>query len=153
MKNKRLMVILVLFIGILPIALYGAHQIQKRADNTHIIAPRVLVLTPEYYTFGGDTSVENLILAAGGQNAATERPAYSQLSDAELIVLNPDVIIFTDDWHSDDIARLQQIAAYQAISAIKNARVYHLQIMLTDLYIATHHATLVMQFQTWFQAV
>ena len=62
--------------------------------------PRVLVLTPEGYTFGQNTLLTDLIAQAGGINAAAEAgyADYRQIDDQTILSLAPDVVLLTPAW-------------------------------------------------------
>ncbi len=76
---------------------------------------RVLVLTPERYTFGQGTLISDLIAAAGGVNVAAGA-GYGdirQLTDADIRALAPQVILLTPAW-----AQQTEVA----LPALKGAR-------------------------------
>ncbi|HEX3049310.1 MAG TPA: ABC transporter substrate-binding protein [Aggregatilineaceae bacterium] len=90
--------------------------VQIRAQR--LDAPvRVLVITPEAYTFGRDTMITELIELAGGINvaAAAGFEDYRQINDETVRDLAPDVILLTPGW-----AVVGDFAAYDS------ARVFRL---------------------------
>lgn len=86
---------------------------------------RVLVLTPEGYTFGAETLISDVIVAAGGTNVAAEAgfADYRQIADTTIQVLAPDVILLAP---SGDRAAFLQAAVYANVPAVQTGRVYSL---------------------------
>jgi ABC-type Fe3+-hydroxamate transport system substrate-binding protein len=68
-------------------------------------APRVLVLTPEGYTFGQGAFFTGLIEAAGGVNVAAETgfAEFRQIDDPTIRNLTPEVILLTPAWTDEQI--------------------------------------------------
>ena len=91
---------------------------------------RVLVLTPEGYTFGQGAWITDLIGAAGGVNVAAEAgfADYRQVADSTIRDLAPDVILLAPAW---DRAAFMQIEAYADLAAVYHERVYRLPFSLT----------------------
>ncbi len=85
---------------------------------------RVLILTPEGYTFGQDTLISALIDAAGGINAAAEYHDFRQIDDSAIRALAPDVILLTPAWASLDL--FVGSPAYADLPAVRGQRVYQL---------------------------
>jgi len=70
---------------------------QVRAQR--LVEPvRVLVITPEAYTFGRDTLITELIELAGGMNVAVGFEDYRQINDEIVRDLAPDVILLSPGW-------------------------------------------------------
>jgi len=72
-------------------------------------AVRVLILTPEGYTFGQGTLITELIAAAGGINGAAEAgyDDYRQITDSAIRNLAPDVILLSPAWTAPEISRFR----------------------------------------------
>jgi iron complex transport system substrate-binding protein len=96
-----------------------------RARVGHQDPARVLVLTPEGYTFGVEAWITELIGAAGGINVAAEAgfADYRQVSDSAIHDLAPDVILLSPAW---DRAVFLQIATYADLPAVQTGRVIRL---------------------------
>ncbi len=94
--------------------------------------PRVLVLTPEQYTFGGGTPMEALIEAAGGVNAAYELNDYSQIADWQIVEMAPDVILFSRTWTIAQIDAWVAAPVYADVPAIKHKRFFQVEVSLAE---------------------
>ncbi|NDJ86414.1 MAG: ABC transporter substrate-binding protein [Chloroflexi bacterium] len=99
---------------------------------------RVLVLTPEQYAYGGGTLVEELIEAAGAENAASSLEPYNQIADHQIIALMPDVILFSQAWTSEGISAWSRAEVYSDLPAVTNDRLYHLDFSLADAPLEAH---------------
>ena len=76
------------------------------------------------WTAGQGSFINLLIELAGGQNIAAGLPEYTQLSQEELIVQNPDVILLGDALYGGITA--ESVAArpgWESIAAVQNGRV------------------------------
>jgi ABC-type Fe3+-hydroxamate transport system substrate-binding protein len=85
---------------------------------------RVLILTPEGYTFGQNTLINDLIAAAGGINVAAEYADFRQIDDAAIRALAPDVILLAPTWES--AAAFAATPAYADLPAVRRGRVFRL---------------------------
>jgi ABC-type Fe3+-hydroxamate transport system substrate-binding protein len=88
--------------------------------------PRVLVLTPEQYAIGGNTLLDTFIQQAGGINAAHDLEDFRQISDTQILELQPDIILFTQAWTDGQIAVWSQIETYATLPAVQNGNLYRL---------------------------
>lgn len=102
--------------------------------------PSVFVITPEQYSFGGGTLLEELIEAAGGVNAAHDLRDYSQIADTQIQEMAPDVILFSSTWTPEQIQIWTSSPAYADVPAIKNGRYYQLDFSLADADLQAHRA-------------
>jgi ABC-type Fe3+-hydroxamate transport system substrate-binding protein len=59
---------------------------------------RALILTPEGYTFGAKTFIDDLVAAADGINVAADYADFRQIDDRALRALAPDVILLSPAW-------------------------------------------------------
>ena len=107
-------------------------QITPFSTSTKMISPRVLVLTPEQYAYGGGTVIEQVIEAAGGTNAAHELNDYAQIADWQILELNPDVILFSSTWTQEQIDHWIKADVYAEIPAIQNDHYYQIDFSLAD---------------------
>jgi ABC-type Fe3+-hydroxamate transport system substrate-binding protein len=89
---------------------------------------RVLVLTPEGYTFGQNTLLTELVSAAGGINVAAEAgyQDYRQLDDTAIRDLAPDVILLSPAWSPDAADSFRANPAYETVPAVQQGQVYRL---------------------------
>ncbi|HVO69550.1 MAG TPA: ABC transporter substrate-binding protein, partial [Aggregatilineaceae bacterium] len=90
---------------------------------------RVLVLTPEGYTFGRRTLITDLLDAAGGINAAAEAgfDDFRQIDDAAIRTLATDVILLSPTWSDAGHAAFLANPAYTDIPAVRAGRVFRLR--------------------------
>lgn len=84
---------------------------------------RVLDYSSYGYAAGRNTTVNDVIVDAGGINAAASLNGWQQLTDEEIVKLNPDVIIDADD-DASYLAKLRKNPAFRTVAAVKNHRVY-----------------------------
>jgi iron complex transport system substrate-binding protein len=85
--------------------------------------PKVLDYSSFGFAAGSSTTVNDVIVDAGGINAAAQLQGWQKITDEEIVKLNPDVFIVTDD----DKAFIQKILSdpkLKTVSAVKNHRVY-----------------------------
>jgi iron complex transport system substrate-binding protein len=98
--------------------------------------PKVLwgQLKAPMYTAGPGSFIHDLITMAGGRNIASDTGiAWPQLGLETIVTRNPDIIIVSGqkpDAIEKDIDRLQQVAGWNSIDAIKNRRVYEISLDL-----------------------
>lgn len=89
---------------------------------------RALFLTPGNYTSGVNSTIDDVITAAGGVDvaAAAGMDQYAAVSDEFIIEQDPDVILLSG-WTPYDpgfVETFLQAAAYADLSAVQNGRVY-----------------------------
>ncbi len=100
--------------------------------------PRILIITPEQYTFGGGTTPDHLIEAAGGVNAAHELNDYSQIADWQVLDMAPDVILFSRTWTMEAIENWSRAAVYANVPAVRSGRLHQLDFSLAETDLLTH---------------
>lgn len=92
------------------------------------IPPRVLYLTPGNYTSGAESTIAEIIEAAGGIDVSADAGLgqFAAVSDEFIIEANPDVILLTG-WTPYDPTFVDQFfdnPAFADLDAIQNNRVY-----------------------------
>ncbi len=104
-----------------------AHMRQELAALKKMTKNRLhpTILDDSSYGFaaGRNTTVNSVIVAAGGVNAANQLNGWQKITDEEIVKMNPSVIIDA----SDDAPFLKQLAsnpALQTVSAIQHHRLY-----------------------------
>jgi iron complex transport system substrate-binding protein len=85
---------------------------------------RVLILTPEGYSFGQGTLIDELIAGGGGINAAAGYGDYRQIDDQTIRALAPDVILLSPAWA--DPGAFVANPAYAEVPAVRSGRVIRL---------------------------
>ncbi len=99
------------------LAWYKAHQPKKK--------PTVLYDSYNYVS-GTNTTANDIILAAGGINAAAKVNGWAQLTAEQVIAMNPDVIVIPDDSGAADTELKTFLAnpAFAHLKAVVNHHVY-----------------------------
>ncbi len=85
-------------------------------------------LDPNLFTTGGDTFMNELVTAAGGQNVAGGLKGWPKVSPEQVVKWNPDVIITFHGGEKEILSR----PGWSSISAVKNHRVHALDPDLTN---------------------
>ncbi len=89
--------------------------------------PRVLYVVSTYqgiWTTGGGTFQNTLLTNAGGNNIASEKVGWIALSEEEILVANPEVIIATETV-KNDLCIILEKTSWSEISAVKNENVFY----------------------------
>ncbi len=99
----------------------------KVADLNEAEKVKVWVeISPDLYTAGKGTFIDDLIRLAGGINVASEVEGWAQLSEEQVILAQPEVIITTYGGYAEQ-SPTEQIRARQAwadLPAVKENRIY-----------------------------
>lgn len=90
------------------------------------------MLSPERYTYGDSTPVDQWIEDAGGINAADHLTGNRQIDDDHILMMNPDMIIFTASWQPDQIAAWSSATVYADLNAVRTSRLVQFHYSLTD---------------------
>lgn len=89
---------------------------------------RTLYLTPNNYTSGANSSISEIIAAAGGidVSAAAGIDQYAPLSDEFIIEQNPDVILLSGwtPWDLTFVEGFLTSPTFAGLAAVQNGRVY-----------------------------
>lgn len=90
--------------------------------------PRVLLYSESGWVGGNATTLDDVILAAGGVNVAAELgiTGWRKVSPEQIVLADPEVILLRDArrWESGFRQRLLTDPAFQSVSAIREHRVY-----------------------------
>jgi iron complex transport system substrate-binding protein len=102
--------------------------VEKRLQQIHDAIkgkPSYTVLDYSSYGFaaGADTSVNDLIVHAGGTNVASTLKGWQKITDEQIVKWNPDVIVFPQSEKGFD-SQLLNNKALQSVKAIRNHRIY-----------------------------
>lgn len=79
-----------------------------------------LEISPDLYTAGNGTFLNELITMAGGKNIAADQQGWPQFSAEKVVQANPDVIISTYGSTKEILAR----PAFSGVTAVKNKQVF-----------------------------
>ncbi|GEN46120.1 ABC transporter substrate-binding protein [Alkalibacillus haloalkaliphilus] len=80
---------------------------------------------PELYSGGEGSFLHELITLAGGENIIADQEGWPQVSEEVVIERNPDVIITTYGYYTDDVAEsVLQRSGWDSITAVENEEVY-----------------------------
>lgn len=104
-------------------------EIADKLKGSQGSKPTVLYLTPNGWVAGSKTTSDDIIIQAGGINAAASLNDWNQLSPEKIIELNPDVVILSTYVTDADFLKNP---AYADMGAIKNKRV----VALTDAHMS-----------------
>lgn len=85
--------------------------------------PTVLNFSSYHYVAGRNTTVNDIIVDAGGINAAAKLDGWQKVTDEQVVKLNPDVIIVSSD-DAQFAKQLRTSPAFQTVSAVKHHRIY-----------------------------
>lgn len=88
--------------------------------------PKVYVeINNKLFTTGKGTFMHEIIELAGGVNIAADLEGWKQLSEEEIILRNPDIILNTYGYMNYNVAQsIKDRAKWQNINAIKNNKVF-----------------------------
>ena len=89
---------------------------------------RALYLTPGNYTSGANSTISEVIAAAGGVDVAAEAAVdqFAPVTDEFIIEQNPDVILLSGwtPWDATFVDTFKNNPAFADLSAVQNDRVY-----------------------------
>lgn len=85
--------------------------------------PRVLDYSSYGYVAGRDTTVSDVIVDGGGVNAAQNIEGWKQVTDEQLVEMNPDVIIVGSD-DATAVTKIKKDPALSTVTAVRTKRVY-----------------------------
>lgn len=76
------------------------------------------------WTAGSGTFIDTLIKMAGGVNASGAIKDYAQMSQEELLIQNPDIILLGDAAYGTTADQLKTRAGWSALNAVKNGKIF-----------------------------
>ncbi|WP_017185838.1 ABC transporter substrate-binding protein [Alkalibacillus haloalkaliphilus] len=80
---------------------------------------------PELYSGGEGSFLHELITLAGGENIIADQEGWPQVSEEVVIERNPDVIITTYGYYTDDVAEsVLQRSGWDSITAVESEEVH-----------------------------
>lgn len=80
--------------------------------------------SPDTYTAGGNTFINELIEIAGGENIFADKDGYFVPTKEDIIKKNPDIIITNVDYIENPIENITKQAGFDGINAVKNDKVF-----------------------------
>jgi iron complex transport system substrate-binding protein len=81
--------------------------------------------SPEIFTSGSNTFMDEMLTLINADNAAAEQEGWVKMNEEAIIALNPDVILTTYGYYTDNSKDLVlSREGWEDVSAIKNERVY-----------------------------
>lgn len=83
--------------------------------------PSVLYLSTDGWVAGANTTVDDIVVRAGGVNAAAHLNGWNQVSAEAIIEINPDVVILSP-YVTDE--EFKANPAFASLDAVMNGRVY-----------------------------
>lgn len=76
------------------------------------------------WTAGGGSFIDTLLKLAGGINTAAALKDYAQISQEELLVQNPEIILLGDAAYGTTIEKVKARAGWSAIKAVKDSQIF-----------------------------
>lgn len=88
--------------------------------------PKVWIeINEELFTAGKGTFIHEIVEMAGGVNIAADLEGWKQLSEEQIILRNPDVILNTySHTNSNAVKQIKERAKWQQMNALKNGKVF-----------------------------
>jgi iron complex transport system substrate-binding protein len=81
--------------------------------------------SPEIYTSGSNTFMDEMLTLINADNAATEQEGWVKMNEEAIIALNPDVIVTTYGYYTENPKELVlSREGWEDVPAIKNEQVY-----------------------------
>jgi iron complex transport system substrate-binding protein len=81
--------------------------------------------SPEIFTPGSNTFMDEMLMLINADNAAAEQEGWVKMNEEAIIALNPDVILTTYGYYTDNAKDLVlSREGWEDVSAIKNEQVY-----------------------------
>jgi iron complex transport system substrate-binding protein len=79
---------------------------------------------PMMFSFGGGTFINEMLEIIGAVNIFADYTAFVPVSDEQVIVANPDVILSNFPWHDDPIGEIMSRTGWDGIAAVESGRVH-----------------------------
>ncbi|MBS2968702.1 ABC transporter substrate-binding protein [Metabacillus sp. KIGAM252] len=81
--------------------------------------------SPEIYTAGKDTFLNDILTTVGAKNAAAALSGWPKMTEEAIVKLNPDAIVTTYGYYSPDpIKQVMSRKGWESVAAIKNKAVF-----------------------------
>jgi len=81
---------------------------------------------PWMFSVGAGTFINEMIELLGAVNIFADQEGWPMVSDEQLLVLNPDVILTTTDFLDDPIAEIMERPGFDVITAVQNGDVFQI---------------------------
>lgn len=88
--------------------------------------------SPSMYSPGGNTFINDMITTLGATNIFGKENDWVLVNNESLIKANPDVIVSNESFNTDVVEGIKKRAGYSSINAIKNNRVYVIDVNITS---------------------
>ncbi|AZB42673.1 ABC transporter substrate-binding protein [Bacillus sp. FJAT-42376] len=81
--------------------------------------------SPEIYTAGKDTFLNDILTTVGAKNAAAGQSGWPKMSEEAIVKLNPDVIVTTYGYYSPNpVEQVMSRKGWESVTAIKEKAVF-----------------------------
>ncbi|MGD6818816.1 ABC transporter substrate-binding protein [Metabacillus sp. 113a] len=81
--------------------------------------------SPEIYTAGKDTFMNDILMTVGAKNAAADQSGWPKMSEEAIVKLNPDVIVTTYGYYSPNpIDQVTGREGWDSVTAVKEKAVF-----------------------------
>lgn len=82
---------------------------------------------PNLYSFGSNVYLDDIINIIGAKNIFSNRNEWINVSEEDVVYLNPDIIFTSVDYLNNPVAEITNRAAWRDINAVKTSKVFFVE--------------------------
>ena len=82
---------------------------------------------PNLYSFGSNVYLDDIINIIGAKNIFSNRNEWINVSEEDVVYLNPDIIFTSVDYIDNPVAEIKNRAAWRDINAVKTSKVFFVE--------------------------
>lgn len=82
---------------------------------------------PNLYSFGSNVYLDDIINIIGAKNIFSNRNEWINVSEEDVVYLNPDIIFTSVDYVDNPVAEITNRAAWRDINAVKTSKVFFIE--------------------------
>lgn len=82
---------------------------------------------PNLYSFGSNVYLDDIINIIGAKNIFSNRNEWINVSEEDVVYLNPDIIFTSVDYVNNPVAEITNRAAWRDINAVKTSKVFFVE--------------------------
>ena len=82
---------------------------------------------PNLYSFGSNVYLDDIINIIGAKNIFSNRNEWINVSEEDVVYLNPDIIFTSVDYVDNPVAEITNRAAWRDINAVKTSKVFFVE--------------------------
>ncbi|MTH53058.1 ABC transporter substrate-binding protein [Bacillus mangrovi] len=107
----------------------GLAEVEKKASEITEDERKTVFVevspSPEIYTAGKDTFMNEILEKVGAENAAAAQAGWLKMSEEEIVKLNPDAIVTTYGYYSPEpVKQVTGREGWESVTAVKEKAVY-----------------------------